>query len=49
MQHSLNHLAIIMDGNARWATKHGKTKAEGHTAGAENAKKNSSTCIKIRC
>ena len=39
MQDGLNHLAIIMDGNARWATKHGKTKAEGHTAGAENAKK----------
>ena len=39
MQHNLNHLAIIMDGNARWATKHGKAKSDGHNAGAENAKK----------
>lgn len=39
MQHNLNHLAIIMDGNARWAAKHGKAKADGHAAGAENAKK----------
>lgn len=27
-----------MDGNARWANKHGKTKAEGHKKGAETAK-----------
>lgn len=39
MQHNLTHLAIIMDGNARWATKNGKTKSEGHNIGAENAKK----------
>ena len=38
MRHNLNHLAIIMDGNARWANKHGKTKAEGHKKGAETAK-----------
>jgi undecaprenyl diphosphate synthase len=37
MQQSLNHLAIIMDGNARWATLNGKTKAEGHSVGAQNA------------
>ncbi len=29
-----SHLAIIMDGNRRWAKKHGKTVAEGHEAGA---------------
>ena len=39
MQHNLTHLAIIMDGNARWAAKNGKTKSEGHNIGAENAKK----------
>ena len=39
MQHNLTHLAIIMDGNARWATKNGKTKSQGHNLGAENAKK----------
>jgi undecaprenyl diphosphate synthase len=29
------HLAIIMDGNRRWAAGHGKSHAEGHDAGAE--------------
>jgi undecaprenyl diphosphate synthase len=39
MQNNLNHLAIIMDGNARWAAQNGKTKSEGHMVGAENVKK----------
>ena len=34
----LDHLAIIMDGNARWANKHNKTKAQGHKQGATTAK-----------
>lgn len=38
MMHKLDHLAIIMDGNARWATKHNKTKAQGHKQGATTAK-----------
>lgn len=33
---NIKHLAIIMDGNARWATKAGLSKAEGHKRGAEN-------------
>ncbi len=35
---SINHIAIIPDGNGRWATKNNLPKAEGHKAGAENAK-----------
>ena len=35
MENDLTHLAIIMDGNGRWAEKHGLTRAEGHKAGAE--------------
>ena len=31
-----NHVAIIMDGNGRWAEKHGLTRLEGHNAGFEN-------------
>ena len=27
------HIAIIMDGNGRWATKHGVERVEGHRAG----------------
>gem|GEM_PF-4708 len=29
------HVAIIMDGNGRWATKRGKRRGEGHIAGAK--------------
>lgn len=31
----LKHLAIIMDGNGRWATSRGKDRTEGHIAGAK--------------
>ena len=31
-----NHIAIIMDGNGRWAKKHGLSRLEGHQAGAQN-------------
>ena len=31
-----NHVAIIMDGNGRWAKQHGLPRLEGHQAGAEN-------------
>ena len=27
------HVAIVMDGNGRWATQHGKPRTEGHQAG----------------
>ncbi len=30
---SLNHIAFIMDGNGRWAKKHGKPRFYGHEAG----------------
>jgi undecaprenyl diphosphate synthase len=30
------HVAIIMDGNGRWATKRGLPRNEGHRAGVEN-------------
>ena len=33
------HLAIIMDGNGRWATARGLPREAGHKAGAENLKK----------
>ena len=31
-----NHVAIIMDGNGRWAKQHGLPRFEGHQAGAQN-------------
>ncbi|OGO21847.1 MAG: di-trans,poly-cis-decaprenylcistransferase [Chloroflexi bacterium RBG_16_50_9] len=30
------HIAIIMDGNGRWAERHGLHRMEGHRAGVEN-------------
>ncbi len=32
------HVAIIMDGNRRWATRQGKPAAAGHRAGVENVR-----------
>ncbi len=33
------HIAIIMDGNGRWAKKHGKERYEGHYEGVETVRK----------
>ncbi len=33
-----NHVAIIMDGNGRWAKQHGLPRLEGHQAGAQNTR-----------
>ena len=35
----INHIAIIVDGNGRWAKEKGKKRSEGHKAGAETLKK----------
>ena len=32
----INHIAIIMDGNGRWAKKHNISKKNGHEAGIKN-------------
>ncbi|HOQ31735.1 MAG TPA: isoprenyl transferase [Candidatus Hydrogenedens sp.] len=32
------HIAVIMDGNGRWAKRHGKKTTEGHEAGAEGVR-----------
>jgi len=32
------HIAIIMDGNGRWAKQHGLTRAQGHEAGAKSVR-----------
>lgn len=34
----LKHIAIIMDGNGRWAKKRGLSRSEGHKAGADSVR-----------
>lgn len=34
-----NHVAIIMDGNGRWAINHGKRRSEGHLEGSKTLEK----------
>ncbi len=35
----INHVAVIVDGNGRWALNKGLKRSEGHKAGAKNLKK----------
>ena len=41
------HIAIIMDGNGRWAKKRGLPRSAGHAAGAETFRKIASHCRKL--
>jgi len=41
------HIAIIMDGNGRWAKKRGLPRNAGHAAGAETFRKIANYCRKI--
>ena len=42
-----NHLAIIMDGNGRWAERRNKTRLEGHQAGAEAVRRAVRLCRRL--
>jgi undecaprenyl diphosphate synthase len=42
-----NHLAIIMDGNGRWAKKQGLLRAFGHESGTKSVKKIIQACAEI--
>jgi len=41
------HLAIIMDGNGRWARERGMPRAEGHRAGAESVREATEACKEL--
>lgn len=45
INNKLEHLAIIMDGNGRWAIKRGKPRLFGHKAGIESLKRTVSACL----
>lgn len=42
------HIAIIMDGNGRWAKKKGLPVKEGHRAGSITVKKIAEACIRLK-
>ncbi|MFH1830806.1 MAG: polyprenyl diphosphate synthase [Pseudomonadota bacterium] len=44
MKHIPKHIAIIMDGNGRWANERGLPRAEGHRLGAETIEKIVAAC-----
>ena len=44
MSNSLKHLAIIMDGNGRWAKAKGKPRVKGHERGAEVVREITTFC-----
>ena len=41
------HIAIIMDGNGRWATERGKQRSYGHQAGVEPVRRIPSECTRL--
>lgn len=43
----LHHIAIIMDGNGRWAQKQGFQRAFGHRVGAETVEKIVAECVRL--
>ena len=52
MEHKIpHHVAIVMDGNGRWAESRGLQRIEGHKAGVDSVKKMIRSCMtkKIAC
>ncbi|WP_458701448.1 di-trans,poly-cis-decaprenylcistransferase [Sulfurospirillum sp. 1307] len=43
----LKHIAIIMDGNGRWAERQGKKRSFGHENGAKNVRNITEYCSKL--
>jgi undecaprenyl diphosphate synthase len=41
------HLAVIMDGNGRWAQRRGRPRYEGHAQGAKTAEKVATRCVNL--
>lgn len=47
MERIPQHIAIIMDGNGRWATERGKERSYGHQAGVETVRRITSECTRL--
>ncbi|KKL99006.1 hypothetical protein LCGC14_1818820, partial [marine sediment metagenome] len=42
-----DHVAVIMDGNGRWAKKHGLPRTEGHRVGAGRVREIVEKCLEL--
>lgn len=47
IQHIPQHIAVIMDGNGRWARQRGLPRLAGHRAGTENIRKIVTACTDL--
>lgn len=47
LEHVPKHIAIIMDGNGRWAKSRGLPRAEGHRQGTENLRQIIRACVEF--
>ncbi|MDO4159948.1 MAG: isoprenyl transferase [Prevotellaceae bacterium] len=47
MERIPQHIAIIMDGNGRWATEQGKPRSYGHQAGVDTVRRITSECTRL--
>ena len=47
MERIPQHIAIVMDGNGRWATERGKERSYGHQAGVESVRRITSECTRL--
>lgn len=47
MERIPQHVAIIMDGNGRWATERGKERSYGHQAGVETVRRITAECTRL--
>ena len=41
------HIAIIMDGNGRWATERGQERTYGHKAGVDTVRRITAECVRM--
>lgn len=41
------HIAVIMDGNGRWAAERGRERSYGHQAGVEAVRRITSECVRL--
>ena len=48
MERVPRHVAIIMDGNGRWAKARGLPRTEGHRAGTENLRRILKACVRLK-